>query len=441
MEEVKEKKKTGVKKKSVKKNIDIDKENKIEEEKSVEEENKKNKKEKHQKEKKASSFNLIEVIIIMIITAIFGVFVGSWATYFSVEETYMDTPSAFDEFISVYNDIVDEFYGNLDEKALVEAGIKGMVDYLGDPYSSYLDYSDSASLDLSLEGEYVGMGATITVHEKGHVYISSMFENSPAEKAGFKVGDIIVAVGKENVTAQNAFEVSEKVKGVEGTSIDITILRDNEEMILTLVRGKVEIPSVSYFVVEKTKIGYIKIDVFARNTPAQFKKAVDEMVGLGIDSLIIDVRSNSGGYLTSAEQILSYFLEKDAVMYQLDTKGLVSKERNKKDKIYNLNLSILTNGYSASASEILAASLKDNLNAKVVGTKTYGKGTVQKAVKLSSGAMVKYTVQEWYTPNGNKINTVGVEPDYKVELSKEYVDDPSYATDNQLQKAIEILKK
>ena len=119
----------------------------------------------------------------------------------------------------------------------------------------------------------------------------------------------------------------------------------------------------------------------------------------------------------------------------------IKKERNKKDKIYNLDLSILTNGYSASASEILAASLKDNLNAKVVGTKTYGKGTVQKAVKLSSGAMVKYTVQEWYTPNGNKINTVGVEPDYKVELSKEYVDDPSYATDNQLQKAIEILKK
>ena len=439
MEEVKEKKKTGVRKRTVKKKVDIDREKK--DEKEIVEEKKEIKKDKVKKERKTSSFNLIEVIIIMIITAVFGVFVGSWATYFSVEQPFMDTPSAFDEFVSVYNDIVDEYYGNIDEKALVEAGIKGMVDYLGDPYSSYLNYSDTTSLDLSLEGEYVGMGATITVHEDGYVYISSMFENSPAEKAGFKVGDILVAVGDEDVTAQNSFEISEKVKGVEGTSIDITILREKEKMTLTLVRGKVEIPSVSYHIVDATKIGYIQIDVFARNTPAQFKKAVDEMVSKGIESLIIDVRSNSGGYLTSAEQILSYFLDKDAIMYQLDTKGLVSKERNTKDKIYNLDLAILTNGYSASASEILAASLKENLGAKVVGEKTYGKGTVQKAVKLSSGAMVKYTVQEWYTPNGNKINAVGVEPDYKVVLSEDYVKDPSYATDNQLQKAIEILKK
>lgn len=437
----KEKKKTTTRKKTNNKKKDINKDREIEVEKVEEVVKEESINKVNKQAKNTTTFNLVEVIIIMIITAVFGVLVGSCVAYFRENIVEEENPDAFDEFMNVYEDIVSEYYFDVDEEKLIEAGIKGMVDYLGDPYSSYLDYADTTSLDLSLEGEYVGMGATITVHEKGYVYISEIFKDSPAEKAGFEIGDIIVRVDDEDVTAQNSFEISEKVKGVEGTTVNIKILRNGEEKVIELVRGKVEIPSVSYRVVENTNIGFIKIDVFAKNTPDQFKRAMDELVGAGIDSVIIDVRDNSGGYLTSAESIASYFLDKEDVIYQLDTKGLVAKVRNTSEKLYDVEVVLLTNGYSASASEILASSLKENIDAIIVGEKTYGKGTVQKAVKLSSGAMVKYTVQEWYTPNGNKINGVGVIPDYEISLDEKYNDDPVDMNDNQLQKAIEILKK
>lgn len=430
MEEVKdkEKKKTTTRRKKVESNDNI-KEKVLEEK-----ENKKvTKKDKKEENKSSTNFNLIEVIIIMIITAVFGILIGSCVTYFRDDINNENVPDSFKEFVDVYNDLVSEYYFDLDESKLIEAGIKGMLQYLDDPHSSYLDYDDSSSLNLELEGEYVGMGATITVEKDGYVYISDMFVNSPAANAGFKVGDRIIAVDGEKVTDKNAVEVSYKVKGQEGTGVDITIVRDGVEQTIRLIRAKVEIPSVSYKVVENTDTGYIKIDIFAKNTPEQFKRAMNELNAQGVDSLIIDVRDNSGGYLSSAEKIISYFLDKGDIIYQLDSKGVIEKVRNTNEKLYDLPVAVITNKMSASASEILAISLKENIDAVLIGQITFGKGTVQKAVRLESGAMIKYTIQEWLSPNGNKINLVGVKPDYEVGNADEHYD-------AQVQKAVEVLK-
>ena len=430
MEEVKdkEKKKTTTRRKKVESNDNI-KEKVLEEK-----ENKKvTKKDKKEENKSSTNFNLIEVIIIMIITAVFGILIGSFVTYFRDDINNENVPDSFKEFVDVYNDLVSEYYFDLDESKLIEAGIKGMLQYLDDPHSSYLDYDDSSSLNLELEGEYVGMGATITVEKDGYVYISDMFVNSPAANAGFKVGDRIIAVDGEKVTDKNAVEVSYKVKGQEGTGVDITIVRDGVEQTIRLIRAKVEIPSVSYKVVENTNTGYIKIDIFAKNTPEQFKRAINELNAQGVDSLIIDVRDNSGGYLSSAEKIISYFLDKGDIIYQLDSKGVIEKVRNTNEKLYDLPVAVITNKMSASASEILAISLKENIDAVLIGQITFGKGTVQKAVRLESGAMIKYTIQEWLSPNGNKINLVGVKPDYEVGNADEHYD-------AQVQKAVEVLK-
>ena len=286
------------------------------------------------------------------------------------------------------------------------------------------------------------MRATITVDENGNVYILELYPDSPGVKAGFMVGDIIKKVDGVEMTSKNVTEVSYKVKGKEGTKVDITILRGDEEKTITLTRGKVELQSVSSFVTDEDKnVGYIGISVFAKNTPKQFKKAMDELLKQNVNSVIIDVRSNSGGYLDVANEIASMFLEKNSVVYQLDTKGKIEKIKTTTDKLYDVDVVVLVDGGSASASEILAAALNENINAPLVGTQTFGKGTVQRTRTLESGAMIKYTIQEWYTPKGNKVDTIGLTPTYIEELTQEYCDNPTFDKDNQYHKAIEILKK
>lgn len=388
----------------------------------------------------STMFSFLEVIIIAFIAAIVGIFFTSLFNSLNEEEK-AKTPNELKEFLNVYYDITEEYYNDIDKKALLEAGIKGMVDYLGDAHSFYLDQDSAYSLNEELEGEFVGMGATITIDENGNVYILDLYENSPGEKAGFMVGDIIKKVDGVDMQAKDVTEVSYKVKGKEGTKVDITILRGDEEKTITLTRGKVVLPSVSYHMTGENKVGYVSISVFAKNTPEQFQKAVDALIKDGAKSIIIDVRGNSGGYLEVATEIASMFLEKGSIVYQLDTKGKVEKIKTTNKKLYNIDVAVLIDGESASASEILAAALNENIDAPLVGVRTFGKGTVQKAKVLESGAMIKYTIQEWYTPRGNKVDTVGISPTETVELSKEHCENPTYETDAQYKKAIEILEK
>ncbi len=431
------KKKTATKKKTTNRiNYNKGKEKQIEKKRVIEEE-KKVKKE----ESSPTTFNLIEVIIIMIITAVFGILIGSCVVYFKDNVIDNNVPYELEEFMDVYDDISSEFYNDVDRDKLLEAGIKGMVQYLGDPYSSYLDYDETYSLNEELEGEFVGMGATVSLDDSGNIYIYDIMDDSPASKAGFKVGDVIKSVDDKNVVGLSTAEVSYLIKGKEGTKVKIGIMREEKEMTLTLTRGKIELTSVDYFVTENEKVGYIKISIFAKNTPDQLRKAMKALSKEGVESIILDVRDNTGGYLNVAEEIASMFLDKDKIIYQLDTKGKIENIKSVGKKEYDLPVAVLINGNSASASEILAAALNENLDAPLVGQKTFGKGTVQKKKELSSGAMIKYTVQEWYTPKGNRVNKIGLTPTVEVVMDEAYYENPSVPMDNQLTKAIEVLSK
>lgn len=386
---------------------------------------------------KKLQFNLGETIIFMLITFSFGLVLGGVVMYGKGFFGH-HTTSTMNEFISTYSDIVNNYYEDVNEDELLEAGINGMLRKLGDPYTVFMSKNQADDFNESVEGIYHGIGAQIKYDDKfEHVLIGEVFENSPAEQAGLMTDDELIKVNGESIEKMSLSKISSIVKGEDGTEVELTILRDGEEKILKIKRGSVDNISVEGKVIEKDnqKIGYLAITVFAANTFDQFKKELESLEAQKIDSLIIDVRGNSGGYLTTVTDMLSMFTKKDEIIYKLKTKDKLEVIRDKTDEHRDYRIVILANSGSASASEVLTGCLKETYGAKVVGTKTFGKGKVQKLYSLSSGAVVKYTYQEWLTPEGNYIDSVGIEPDYEIkyELNKD--------KDNQLDKALEVITK
>ena len=390
---------------------------------------------------KKVGFNYLEVILIMIITLIIGGFLGGFVNQFVTKPTKQESSTVsdeFQEFLNTYEDIKENYYEEIDEGEMLNAGIKGMIDYLGDKYSVYMDEEETEEFNEQVEGKYVGIGTEIMQLEDGSVVVSNPFEGSPAAKAGLQAGDVIIRVNDTDVTGKTSSEVSNLIKKSADSTVNITVRRDDEEKTFTIERETIEIESVdsSVFDVNDKKVGYIYISIFAANTYQQFEQALEDLEKDGIDSLVIDVRSNSGGYLDCVTEIASLFLGKGKVIYQLDTKGIVEKIYDETKTKRDYPIAVLINSSSASASEILAASLKESYGAEVVGVNSYGKGTVQRAYQLENGATVKYTIQKWLTPDGNWINEVGVEPTLRVEMNVDYYQNPSDETDNQLQEAL-----
>ena len=390
---------------------------------------------------KKVGFNYLEVILIMIITLIIGGFLGGFVNQFVTKPTKQESSTVsdeFQEFLNTYEDIKENYYEEIDEGEMLNAGIKGMIEYLGDKYSVYMDEEETEEFNEQVEGKYVGIGTEIMQLEDGSVVVSNPFEGSPAAKAGLQAGDVIIRVNDTDVTGKTSSEVSNLIKKSADSTVNITVRRDDEEKTFTIERETIEIESVdsSVFDVNDKKVGYIYISIFAANTYQQFEQALEDLEKDGIDSLVIDVRSNSGGYLDCVTEIVSLFLGKGKVIYQLDTKGIVEKIYDETKTKRDYPIAVLINSSSASASEILAASLKESYGAEVVGVNSYGKGTVQRAYQLENGATVKYTIQKWLTPDGNWINEVGVEPTLRVEMSVDYYQNPSDETDNQLQEAL-----
>lgn len=390
---------------------------------------------------KKVGFNYLEVILIMIITLIIGGFLGGFVNQFVTKPTKQESSTVsdeFQEFLNTYEDIKENYYEEIDEGEMLNAGIKGMIDYLDDKYSVYMDEEETEEFNEQVEGKYVGIGTEIMQLEDGSVVVSNPFEGSPAAKAGLQAGDVIIRVNDTNVTGKTSSEVSNLIKKSTDSTVNITVRRDDEEKTFTIERETIEIESVdsSVFDVNDKKVGYIYISIFAANTDQQFEQALEDLEKDGIDSLVIDVRSNSGGYLDCVTEIASLFLGKGKVIYQLDTKGIVEKIYDETKTKRDYPIAVLINSSSASASEILAASLKESYGAEVVGVNSYGKGTVQRAYQLENGATVKYTIQKWLTPDGNWINEVGVEPTLRVEMNVDYYQNPSDETDNQLQEAL-----
>ena len=386
-----------------------------------------------------------EVICVMLFSLGIGFIMCFGCMSLFVGKNYISVVKDLDKVVDTYYAIVDNYYGDLDTNKLVDGAVEGMISSVGDVFTSYTDADDTESFNDTIKGSYEGIGCTVATYTDGSIVIIDVFEGSPSDKAGIKEGDVVIKVDGISYEDKTSTELSQYIKNSGKDKVVLTVVRDDSEVDIAIDLDKVEIPSVSGEIIEKEdkKIGYISISIFANNSYDQFKDKLEELEKEGIDSLIIDVRGNSGGYLSTVTDICSLFLEKGKVIYQLNdsetSKKKSTKDTTKEKREYDIV--VLVDGGSASASEVLATAIKESYGGTVVGTTSYGKGTVQQTKKLLDGSMIKYTTQKWFTPNGNSINEVGITPDYIVELSDGYYSNPSNDTDNQLQEAINLLIK
>lgn len=393
------------------------------------------------KNKERELYTSKEVIIVMIFSIGIGILMCFGGISIITGKNYLAVTKDLKKVVDTYYAIVDNYYGELDRDKLIDGAVEGMISSVGDTFTSYSDIDSTSSFDETINGSYEGIGCTVATLEDGTISVIDMFEDSPSYKAGLKVGDIILKVDGESYEGKNSNDISNYIKNSGKSKIVLTVKRDSEEKDISINLSKVEIPHVSGKVIEQDskKIGYIKISLFASNSYKQFKNKLDELEKSNIDDLIIDVRDNSGGYLSSVTDICNLFLDKGKVIYQLeDSKGKVKKKDTTKEK-RKYDIVVLINGGSASASEILASAIKESYGGDIVGTNSYGKGTVQQTKKLLDGSMIKYTTQKWLTPDGNSINEVGVTPTKVVELNEEYFNNPTTENDNQLQEAIKLI--
>lgn len=389
-----------------------------------------------------SKFSIFEVIIVTFISIIFGIIVGYILTYTSTPIKAIKSDPNLEEIISAYNTLKNNYYDDVNEVSLADNAIKGMVSSLNDSYSSFMDNKTAESFNESVDGYFVGIGVTI-MYSDGYNQIIKVDDSGPGDKAGLKVNDIILSVDGNSVKGVYGEELTSLIKGKSGSKVKIMIKRGNVTKTVTVKRGIIEIENVTSHLLEENgkKIGYINVAVFASNTFKQFRKNLSRMEKKNAEALIIDLRDNPGDHLSQTRDILSMFFNKKTVLYELQNKNKVSKIYSSSNDTRNYPIVILVNGNSASASEVMASCFNDNYkNATIVGTKTYGKGTVQQTVKLSSGTSFKYTTEKWLTSKGKTVDGVGINPDINIELDQSYYSNPTYENDLQVKKAVEILK-
>ena len=336
--------------------------------------------------------------------------------------------------------IIDSYYlGDVDEKDLQEGIYAGYVEGLGDPYSVYYNEEETALFKESTQGEYKGIGAVLSQNkETGIITFIQIYDDSPAQKAGLRDGDILSLVHGEEVTGIDLTKVVMDIKGEKGTEVELTVLRgdSNEEITVTAVRDTIEYPTVSSEMLEG-QVGYIQITEFDSVTYDQYMEAWNSLEAQGVKGLVVDLRNNPGGSLTVVCDILDEILPEGKIVYTEDKNGKQQEMLSDEEHKLEVPLTVLVNQYSASASEIFAGAVQDYGIGKIVGTTTYGKGVVQQVFDLKDGTCMKLTISEYFTPKGRNINKKGIEPD--VEVKYEYNESDEEA-DNQLEKAIEVLK-
>lgn len=353
-----------------------------------------------------------------------------------------NTHKEFESLFEAYDILKDNYYDTVDTQKLVDGAINGMMESLGDKHTMYFNKQDKKSFDEQLSGEYYGIGAEIQLNEDKTVSIKKIFAESPAEKSGLKVNDIFVKIDGKSVEGKNASEVASMLKSSTVKTSTIVIKRGDEEKTFKVKKENITMFSVSSQMMKSgdKNIGYINVSIFGDKTYNQFNDALNKLEKSGIDSLIIDLRGNSGGYLSTVTYMLNLFIDNGKVIYKMQTQKGIDEYKSTSYSNRKYDIVILVDNDSASASEIMSAAMREQYGAKLVGMTTYGKGTVQSTSDLSDGTMIKYTIQKWLTPSGECIDGVGIKPDYEVELSSEYINSPSNENDNQLQKALEILK-
>ena len=409
--------------------------------------NRKKKKDKKKKigifSKEKESYSFDEVFSITIFSLLLGVLACfSILTILNKGKNYFVLSKELAKFVDAYDAIVNNYYKEVDKDKLVESAINGMVSSIGDEYTSYSDKDVTDNFNETVNGKYMGIGALIMKNEKDLV-IYKVFEDSPSYRAGLKDGDIILKLDDKDTKDMSVNDIASIVKNDDNKEVKLLVKRGEENLDITIVKDMVELPVVSGKVINHNdkKIGYISLSIFSSVASEQFNKELVKLEKEGISGLVIDVRGNSGGYLTTVTDIASYFLKKGDIIYKLEVNDKVTVRKDKTKESRDYPVAVLIDKNSASASEILASSIKESYNGYVVGTNSYGKGTVQQTLVLSDGSMIKYTIEKWLTPLGNWINEEGVIPTNYVELSSEYLNNPVFENDNQLNEALELVSK
>ena len=391
------------------------------------------------KRKSMPTFKTKEVVCLLLVTALIGLVMGGLVTY-NVTLKGERVDDELQEFIENYDYIVDNYYGDLDKTELIDSAIAGMLNSL-DNNSAYVGGSDS-NFSIYLEGNYKGTGIQVAIDNENNMIVYSVFDGTPASKAGLKSGDIIVKINDKDTTDMSLEEFSDIVKKQTGT-FTITYKRDGQENTVKLKNDTVELKSVSSKMMERDnkKIGYIRMTIFANNSDEQFAKKLEKLESQNIDGLIIDLRGNSGGHLTTAENIISMFLDSSHPIYQIKSKDGQEKYYSTGKETKKYKITVLIDSSSASASEVVTSALKEQYGATVVGENSYGKGTVQELQTLPDGEQYKLTTKSWLTSKGKVIDKKGIEPDYAITLNNKYLENPTDENDNQLQKALEVIFK
>lgn len=396
-------------------------------------------------EKEKKSLKIKYIFLIIIIAIISAVAASEFTLYYYTKEGLINKEElsadktqnieAIAETLKSFRTVIDEYYiGEIDEQKMLDETIKGYVNGLDDEYSEYMTAEEWQEFQADALGNYVGIGIYMSVDKNGNVVVVSPIKHTPAEKAGLKTGDIIVYVNDESMIGMDSEVVSSKIKGEEGTKVKITVLRGEEYIDFDIERKAIKVYHVESEMLENN-IGYISLLTFDEGCAEEFKNAYLDLEAKGAKKIIIDLRNNTGGLVNECLEIADMILPKgDIELITLDAKGNKDISKSEKDPIVEGEIVVLVNEYSASASEILVAALKENNKAEVVGKTTYGKGVIQSVLSLNDGSVLKLTVSEYFTPTEQKINKVGITPDYEVDLPEDLKED------TQLNKAIELLK-
>ncbi|MCB9839570.1 S41 family peptidase [Candidatus Nomurabacteria bacterium] len=374
----------------------------------------------------------------------FGILVGSGQVSLSFNrgaiQANRDLPNRlnYDSVNEVYRTLKQKYDGKLDEEKLILGLKKGLVEAAGDPHTTFLDAEQAADLEESLNGSFSGIGAELG-KDKEYITVVAPIAGSPAEKAGLRPKDIIVTIDDKDAVGMPVDEAVNKIRGPQGTKVKLGVVRGQEQLTFDIVRETITIASVESKVLEGN-IGYIKISRFAEDTTKLTTAAANDFKAKNINQIVLDVRSNPGGYLTSAVDVSCLWLKKGQTVLEEKRGGVVIKDYNCPETgiLNGVKTVVLINEGSASASEITAGALKDNGAATIIGTKSYGKGSVQEMTNMPGGNILKVTVARWFTPNGKNIDKEGIMPDKTVELTDENIKNQQ---DPQLDEALILLKQ
>lgn len=390
-----------------------------------------------------SNKRLMDIVIVVLISTFIGMLSGAIVIYtleHKKEKANKYTEvSKIKEIDDMYNTIVNEYYDEVDKDKLIEGAVSGMLSVL-DSYTSYMNKSATTSFNNKMNGEYYGVGLEVLTVEDSGILVVNVIKDSPSDNAGIKENDIITSVNDETLKDKDAAYFSSLVSKTKD-EMKLVVLRNGRELNFSVAPEKIIIPSVStnMFNLEGKKIGYIKISIFAANTASQFSEKLTKLEENGIDALVIDVRDNSGGYLSNATTILEMFMNKGEILYSTESKTSTINRKDETEEHRDYKIAVLVNNASASASEILAACFMENKDSEIIGITTYGKGTVQETIDVLDGSKAKITTKKWLTPKGNWINGTGITPTIKVGVSEAYVQNPTFDNDNQLEAAIKSI--